>query len=593
MKQFRIGLLIFVAISSSLIAQVTSPDITPAELEQHVSFLASNDLQGRLPGTVGDKKAAEYILKSLLNAGLQPMGEDGFQYFNLITSVSAGENNQFSFEGFNGKMGEDFTPLSFSKNGTCNAEVAFAGYGFQISDDSLKWDDYTGIDVTDKWVMLLLGDPTQQNPASIFVGHSGHRKKVLVAKDQGAAGIIFVSGPVNDADDALSDLYYDKMQKDAGLPVIHIKRAVADQLIKDSGQTIDALEKRLNDTRQPASFLINQNVQTETEIHKVETTTQNVIAMLPGNDPILKDEYIVLGAHYDHLGLGGPGSGSRTPDTTAVHNGADDNASGVASVMEIAEKLGSQKNNKRSIIFMAFGAEEMGIVGSKYFAENPLVDLGQVQLMLNLDMVGRLDSLEKSISISGTGTSPDFADLSIQLTEAAGLSAQLSPEGLGPSDHASFYVKDVPVLSFMTGIHTDYHTPEDDVDKLNFEGQKTVSDLIYEFVVSMDSRTDRLVFQESGPKVRRSMGRRFKVTLGIMPDIAASDIKGLRASAVTPGKPASRAGMEKGDIIVAIDGKPINDIYEYMHRLGELKSGQITTVEVLRAGEKKVLIVQL
>lgn len=587
--------LLFMPVYQSVHTQsMDSEEITISELYEHVAVLASDSLQGRKPGTMGGRMAAQYIADFLEEEELLLMNQQGFQYFDVVTSVKPGENNHFSFGQFNGESGKDFTPLSFSQNGTHTASVVFVGYGFDFTTDSLSWNDYSELDVSGKWAMILQGDPESQKSNSMFIPFSPLRKKVLVAKDRGAAGVLFVSGEDFDKNDDLIDLYYTRSQTDAGILVLQIKRHLADKLLENRHQTIAQLEKQLNQSRQPHSVYIDEPVTGTAEIIKIKAKTQNVVALLTGSDPDLRKEYIVLGAHYDHLGLGGPGSGSRRPDTIAVHNGADDNASGVAAIMEIIEKLAANKGMlKRSILFIAFGAEEMGTIGSRYFTDNPWVDLKQIRTMVNLDMVGRLDPVTKAISIGGTGTGRGLSDIVKNHIKEHGLQAKFSPEGYGPSDHASFYVEDIPVISLMTNIHDDYHTPEDDLDKINFDGLQLISELVYSLITELANRPDALVFQEAGPKTRPDLRRRFRVTLGIMPDIAATDIKGVRANAIIPGRPAALGGMEKGDIIVAMEGQPINDIYEYMHRLSDFKSGQRISVEVIRNEEKVILIVEL
>jgi aminopeptidase YwaD len=322
--------------------------------------------------------------------------------------------------------------------------------------------------------------------------------------------------------------------------------------------------------------------------------TSNVVAEIRGTDPVLKNEYLVIGAHYDHLGMGGPGSGSRQPDTIAVHNGADDNASGVAAVLELAEALEAERKSlKRSVLFVLFTAEEMGTLGSKYFVDNPIVSIKQIKYMINLDMVGRMKTDEKAISIGGTGTAIGMEELLNKFAAGRDFTVKMNPEGYGPSDHASFYSKDIPVLFFMAGMHEDYHTPRDDANRLNYGGEKAIADYILDVARELDNRTDAMAFKEAGPKTQPQGGRRFKVTFGIMPDFTSSNVKGVRAEVVMPNRPASRAGMKKGDIIVSIEGKPVNDIYEYMHRLGELRVGDRVSVEVLRDGKKEILIVEL
>jgi hypothetical protein len=323
--------------------------------------------------------------------------------------------------------------------------------------------------------------------------------------------------------------------------------------------------------------------------------TENVIGLLEGNDPLLKDEYIVIGAHYDHLGFGGTGSGSRVPDTIAIHNGADDNASGTAMVIELAGKLASVKNDlKRSVILVAFSGEEMGLLGSKYFVDHCPVDLKKIKAMFNFDMVGRFDKDKNSISVSGTGTSVESDSIVKRYEKGLSFAVTHSPDGYGPSDHASFYSSNIPVFYFTTGAHTDYHTPFDDADRLNYEKEKEIGDFAYNIIMDVDDMSKALAFKASGSKEGSGRGgRRLKVTLGIMPDFAGTEKQGLRVDGVTKGGPAYKGGILKGDIIISINGMKVRDIYEYMSRLGKLKQGQTISVEVIREEKNEVLLIQL
>ena len=570
----------------------TNSQITPLELKEHIEVLASDSLLGRKPGFGGDIQAAMYIKNQLDALQIKPLFENGFQNFEIVTSLSAG-NNKFSFLDMNAEAGKDFIPIAFSSNGDVTADVVFAGYGFNINEDSLKWNDYSGINAAGKIVIILRGAPAYDS-LNKFASYSSLIKKAYTAKDNGAAAVIFVNGEQFDKDDNLVPLSYEQGQNSIGIPVINLNRKTMDELLKPMEVSLKILEQNFNDSKNSNSFEINTPVYIKTEVLKNKTATQNVVYLLKGNDPILSDEYIVLGAHYDHLGFGGKNSGSRVPDTTAIHSGADDNASGTSAIIEIIEKLAANKDKlKRSVIFVAFSAEEMGLLGSKYFVNNPPVDLKKIKFMVNLDMVGRLSEQTKGLSLGGTGTAVGLTDLLTELTKGTELNIKFSPEGYGPSDHASFYSKDIPVLFFFTGIHDDYHTPRDVAAKINFEGEKTVCDLAYDIILSISQKQESLVFSESGPKEQPETKRNFKVTLGIMPDVSSGDVKGLRADAVMEGRPAFKAGMKKGDIIVAMDGKPVNDIYEYMNRLQEFKIGQRITVEVLRGTEKVLLIVEL
>ena len=331
-----------------------------------------------------------------------------------------------------------------------------------------------------------------------------------------------------------------------------------------------------------------------------QRTTHNIIAVLPGKDKNLKHEYIVVGSHYDHLGMGGTGSGSRRPDTLAVHPGADDNASGDAVVLELAKHF-KKAGSPRSIIFAFFGAEEQGIVGSKKFVEwmkqddnrrkNLPDDIKGIVAMVNLDMVGRMR--DNALSVSGTGTSTDFKTLAEQTADQTNLQITCTPDGYGPSDQASFVAADIPVFYLTTGGHMEYHTPADVPSTLNYDGMQQTLEFTQELVarlVNLPTAPDFI----NVPSSNTQSHAQFKVTLGLMPDVTGASSKpGLRADIVVAGKPAHKAGMKSGDIIQEIDGKPVKDINEYMERLSELKAGTTIPVKVLRGEETIILQVQL
>jgi hypothetical protein len=377
-----------------------------------------------------------------------------------------------------------------------------------------------------------------------------------------------------------------------GIPVLRIKRNVADRILSAKEKTTAGLETEINSSHRSSGFATGVEVNAGSEVKVERSATRNVVMVLNGEDENLRDEYLIIGGHYDHLGMGG--SSSRAGDTVAVHHGADDNASGVAGFIEIAEKFAlTEKGNRRSIIFAGFSGEESGLLGSKYFTENPPVNLSKVNAMINLDMVGRLRD-SGSLQVGGIGTSPILKELIVSLVDTNSINLSLSEEGSGPSDHSAFYGKDIPVLFFTTGAHLDYHTPSDTWEKLNYQGMASVSDIIFNVAEKLANDDNKLAFTEAGPKQEavRTM-RRQGVTLGIMPDFAGNIKNGLRADLVTPGKPAALGGMKKGDIITAINGKSINNIQDYMYRMGQLKHGETINVEILRNGKKEVLLIQL
>jgi aminopeptidase YwaD len=569
-----------------------NPEVTADELIGHIKYLSSDSLKGRLTGSEGDSLAADYIKSDLVSSGLTPLTGDGLQRFSVTKRILPGKNNTLTINGKDFIPEKDFMPLAFSSDATLESEVIFAGYGFNIDNDSLKWNDYSGIDVKGKWVMILRADPEPDNTRSAFVTFGADRDKALMAKDMGAAGILMVSGPIFDPEDTFESLGTEGFS--VQIPVLRIKKEVADIILSKSKTTIASLEKKLNATRKSFGFSTKVLVKGSTEIVREKANTRNVVMLLPGEDEQLKNEYIILGAHFDHLGMGGPGSSSRAIDTVGIHHGADDNASGVGMMLELAEKFSKTKgSHKRSIICIAFTGEEMGLLGSKFFTENPGIDLSKVNAMINLDMVGRLNETS-NLQISGVGTASGLKDLIYLKSDTSVIKLTLSDEGYGPSDHSSFYGKNIPVIFYFTGAHLDYHTPSDTWDKINYEGMVKISGLIFPVAEELSSSSSRLQFKEAGPKVETvRYGRRRGVTLGIMPDFAGNIKNGLRADFVTPGKPAALGGMKKGDIITAINGKTVNNIQDYMFRMSQLKHGQTISVEVLRNEKKEVLLIQL
>lgn len=568
-----------------------NPEITVEEIRNNIEYLASDSLKGRKSGEAGDLLAAGFIRSKFENAGLELMFENGFQKFGLVTSAELGACNSLLIGDKVFEVDKDFLPYSFSSNTKVEANVVFAGYGLQVDMDTLKWDDFENVDVTGKWVLVLQGDPDMDNIQSPFVQFSTERSKALNVSDKNAAGLILVAGPSFSEEDQLSSLFFDKNSSRYSIPVLQVTREIANLLVAGTGESIESLETKILDNKSTLSVETDVKLSVTIDVELKETESQNVVAMIPGTDAVLKNEYLVLGAHYDHLGMGGPGSGSRAVDTVAVHNGADDNASGVSAVIELAEKIATAKNNKRSIIFAAFGAEEMGLVGSKAFTSNPPVETENMVAMFNFDMIGRLDTTTNGLSIGGTKTAVETEDILTDLNQ--GFQLAFSGEGVGPSDHASFYLQNIPVFFISTGAHSDYHTPLDDAELINYEGAKEITDYSFALLTEIANRDSVLTFQEAGAKFQRSRGGRFKVTFGIMPDYAGLEKRGMRIDGVTKGKPAEKGGMKKGDIITAIEGKKVGNIYDYMSRLQTLEAGKTVSVDIIRNDIETVLLIQL
>lgn len=569
-----------------------SAAITTHELQQHVEYLASQKLAGRYPGTSGDLESAIYISNCFRQYGLTQSMGNGFQSFQVTTGIKKGTANVFSISEKTAVADKDFMPISISDNGKVDASIVFLGYGFRIKSDTLSWDDYAGMGVSGKIALILLGapEPPKGSAADPFEDSGSVRTKLLHARDAGVAAVIFVAGQAYDDKDDLE--FGTVKESSAGLPVIRVKRAYMNQALSGLKMTIEAVELLLNQSHQSISKDLRLQASIQTDIITQTATTQNVAGWIQARDTGAHQEWVVVGAHFDHLGMGGMGSNSRVQDTTGVHPGADDNASGVASVIEMAGYLSSIKDRlRRSVLFVAFTGEEMGLLGSKYFVANCPVPLKRISAMINMDMVGRPNE-EKRLSINGSGTAVELDSL-LGLIEPGKLTLAKSPEGFGPSDHASFYTAGVPVLYFSTGAHLDYHTPGDTPDKLDYSNMTDIAYMVSEIILDIADTPRTLTFKEAGPKASDTGRRKLKVTLGIMPDVAGTDNNGLRVEFATPGKPAQMAGITKGDRIVAINGLPVANVYDYMTRLQSLKSGQTVTVELMRGEKKIIVLVQL
>lgn len=587
MHLYKILLAVFIAASLGLRAQ--EAPFLPERTLQHIMYLSSEDFAGRYPGTAGDQLAASYIRDHFSAYGLELSYNGGYQTFDVITGVELREGNDFVTRNFEAVIEEDFVPLSFSANASATGPVIFAGYGIVMPGG---WNDFAEIDATDKWVLAMVGDPEPENPQSEFIAYASDRMKAINARDHGAIGLLLVKGPSIDKEDKLMPAYYDKTASDAGIPVINITRKLANHLITGRGFNIEDLEKEIQTFMHPFSFDAYTKVFANVSMSYKSVSTQNVVAILQGKHPKLKNEYVVIGAHYDHLGMGGTGSGSRMPDTIAVHYGADDNASGVAALIELASVLSLERfHTDRSVIFAAFGAEEMGLVGSKYFVDNAPVPISQVTAMINLDMIGRLKD-EAVLTIGGTGTASELDEILSRSKTDRLFTVNRQPDGYGPSDHAAFYAASIPVLFLTTGPHDDYHTPLDSWDQINTHGMIAIQEFVFEVSRQIANLDQTLTFTESGSMARRGHGRGYKIALGIIPDVASSRI-GLGVDGVRQGGPAARAGILKGDVIVGMNGQPVSNIYEYMARLNSLTAGETVIVEVMRDGKKEVVLVQL
>lgn len=578
----KIILIIFVALQTISFSQVVdSPEITKEEIYEHIKYLASDELEGRFTGTEHCRIAAEYIAKEFEKAGLQPVFNGSyFQEFPFISDIKLGDNYlKFSDEEtLSLEVKNDFTPLPFSDNLSVEGKLVFAGFG--ISSKENNYDDYENIDVKDKVVIVFRNHPDLNTPHSPLEQFAGLRYKATVARDKGAAGIIFVNTSDKKDDDKLFKLEYDGAAKVKGISVLQIKRDVLHKLFSKLNLNIQDVEKQITENKRPDSFELNTSAKIKTEVIEVESISWNVGGLLKGNDEKLSDEYLVIGAHFDHLGWGK--QNSLYQGEPSIHNGADDNASGTTGLLELSEKFASEKNNlKRSILFFAFSGEELGLLGSSYLVNHFPVPTEKVVSMINMDMIGRLK--DSSLIVYGTGTSTNWKNI-LNEKNSFGFKLTFNDEGFGPSDHSSFYGKKIPVLFFFTGTHSDYHKPSDDYDKINSEGQEKVLKYIHSVateIINSDSRPDYLAVE------RKDTGRMTasRVWVGTIPDFAG-DTEGYKLGGVTEGSPAALAGLQAGDIITKFGDKKISNIYDFTYAIGNYKPGDKVKVLIKRAEQE-------
>lgn len=565
-------------------ALATAADI--ASLRRDVHFLASSGLEGRRAGTVGAQVAASYIAQRFGSLGLAPAGDEGgyLQLFSFVANVTPGPGNslRFSRTFTYQAQPQEFAPVPFSASGEAAGEVVFVGYG--ISAPDAGYDEYQGVDVRDKVVLLLRFSPAGDDPASSFAPYLPLRRKVSDAVARGAAAVLITTGPASKESGEPVKVPFDYSFADAGVPVMAIATSLAERLFTDQGFSLRELQERMDSRREPASRPLSVTAHIQADLRPERRQTVNVLAMLPGTDALVGHEVVVVGAHYDHLGFGGPGSNSLAPDVRAVHNGADDNASGVAALLEIARQLAANPP-KRSVLFVSFGAEELGLLGSSYLVQNFPLPKDWVVAMVNLDMVGR-PKRGPALTVGGYGTAKEWAELIPRLNRNHHLKLTTAAGGYGASDHSSFYSAGIPVLFFFTGAHEDYHKPSDDAEKLNYPGFAKVVQFAADTVRAVANLPERPTYQkvaqEEGPR------RSFKVRTGLIPEYGWEG-RGVKVSGVRGGSAAEKAGLQAGDVVIKVGERTVHNIYDYMYALGDHQPGETAPFTVQRGEQTLVL----
>jgi hypothetical protein len=639
MKKQILALLCVVFLVGGLAAQkpqVRTVDPTEANLRRHIEYLASDKLEGRRTGEQGATLAAGYIASQFANLKLKPgvQGKKGkpsyLQPYPYITGVElAKTGNSFTLGITRGgtrmtlRDGLQLTPAGFSPNGTVtDAPVTLVGYG--ITSKDLKFDDYQwngkDLDVQGDVVIVFVGVPDNDNPHSPYQRYD-LRTKALIAKDHGAVGMLVISREAKFEDDKLTRMGYDQSLGEAAVPTFIISRDAAMGILGATEEDLKTMEGLIAMKTQPGVKVhvghrdTHPSVSFSVNLVKRSVSAFNVIGVIEGTDPVLKKEAIVIGAHYDHLGHGG--AGSLAANSTEIHHGADDNASGTAAIIELARLFAKKHENKRTLVFIGFSGEEEGLFGSNYYVNNPIFPLDKTVAMINLDMVGRLK--DDKLTIGGMGTASEWKQIveyrnqgnefgksvtpivtpvpkipmeaqatttvishtSVSMPQ---FNLQLNEDGFGPSDHSSFYGKKIPVLFFFTGTHNDYHKPSDTADKINYAGEHHNIQYIQSIIKAIDANPQRPTYTVA--KTTMQGGRTgFNISLGTIPNYADST-DGLLLDGVRDGSPAARAGMKAGDKVVKLAGHDIRNVMDYTFVLGEMRAGEEYEIVVMRGTER-------
>lgn len=599
-----------VSINEALLAETAMPEgeaaIRAVDMQADIRYLADDAREGRGLGTKGLEISAEYIARRFEAAGLSPAGDDGtyFQNFKVTTGATLGQARaqKLAVGRQAARFDKAWRPFGFSAGGEITAEVVFVGYG--ISAPELGYDDYEGLDVKGKIVLALRHEPGRRDKSSVFNGdqpsrYSELRYKAYIARQRGAAGLIIVNDPASYAKATRQDpdaLYAFRGESgEAGLLAVHMTYKGGVKMARALGLDLKALQKGIDEGGKPASQATGKEANLVIDIERESATVRNVVAVLqPEGDveaAVRRRGALVVGAHYDHLGMGG--SSSRRHGAEEVHNGADDNASGTSMIMELAQALAPHKAKlQRPVYFVAFTAEEIGLRGSEHFVNNPPVATEKMAAMINFDMIGRLK--EDKLVVGGLSTAAEFPALVAAASEDVGLRVNPRQDGFGPSDHASFYGRRVPVLYFFTGVHDEYHTPEDDIDDINLEGMEQIGALAWRIVSYLALEPQRPLYTQADVRAKGDRGgsgsRSYgKAYLGTVPAFDDTGGKGVRLQGVRPGSPAAKAGLQPGDVLMGINDVGIKDLQEFTYALRALKPGDKVTLIVERQGERMEL----
>jgi hypothetical protein len=577
------------------VALAAAATIDPNLYLNDIKYLASPELRGRGTGSPELEKAAAWLEHHYRDLGIKPVGKDYLQPFPVTTDAALGKANRFQFTE-NGsattlQFPGEFVPFNFSETGPLKGAVVFAGYG--ITAPEYSYDDYAGLDVKGKIVLVLRHEPQESDPKSVFEGktltqHAQFASKATNAKLHGATGVILVTDRANHPGegDELEKFGVTVGPTNARIPFVQVAEARVDKWFSDAGQSLDKVQADIDKDLKPRSFAFPDTIRVDAnlDVERAVKTVHNVVAMLPGQT----DEYVIIGAHYDHLGLGG--QHSLAPSLTGtVHPGADDNASGTAGVMELARYFATQPRQRRGILFLNFAGEEQGLLGSAYYADHPLLPLAKAVTMINLDMIGRMR--DNKLYIGGASSGSTLKPMLEKLIPTSGLKVDYSGgTSEGSSDHTSFTSHQVPALFFFSGLHADYHKPSDTWDKIDAPAAAKLLALVAQVAESLRDAPDRPAFVKLAAPTplpgatSASSAAGYGAYFGSIPDFAEGTV-GVKFSDVRENSPAAKAGLKGGDIMTEFDGKPIQNLYDFTYALRARKPGDEVKVKVTRDGK--------
>lgn len=589
-------------------AVVWAADISPQAYLEHVKYLASPALKGRATGSPEIEKAAAYIAAQFQSFGLKPGDGKSFQQaFPAELGARLGTANAFAYSEAGVRQalreGRDYEPFSFSTNGKFSGPVVFAGYGITAKEHN--YDDYAGIDVTGKIVLILRHEPQENDEHSVFDGrkltsHAAFTDKMVNAKMHGASGVILINDMAahKNPEDKLEKFGASGGPRDGGIFFVQMKEANAEQWLRAEGRDLRRIESEIDSDLKPRSFALSKvEVEVSVDLIHDTKTVHNVTAYLPGKTA----EYVIIGAHYDHLGLGD--EHSLAPNQLgAIHPGADDNASGTAGVIELARWFSKQPQPKRGILFLAFAGEELGLLGSNWYVNHPELPEGNAVAMLNLDMIGRVR--DGKVYVSGAQTGTTLAKILEEVQPPAPLRIDQGGKNSGTnmsdaSDHASFTAKQIPALFFFSGLHADYHKPGDTADKIDSVDAAKLLDYVAAIAAHLSEAPDRpqfvrVVRPAGGRASAASTQSGYGPAFGSIPDFNEPP-KGVRFADVREGSPAAKGGLKAGDIMIEFDGKQIGNLYDFTYTLREHKPGDLVMVKIIRGDqiiETKVLLTE-